>query len=117
MISKARFPGVAAIVMAILLIAQRGSAGQSFPLDSIQGLQPHDVAAEPTTYQGRKAIRVIPLPESEAAAAAGKTASGGGIVVLPGTLFHNGTIEVDVSGNPALAQRPMPVGLSVWHFG
>jgi hypothetical protein len=75
-------------------------AGQTFPLDSTQGLQPHKVAAEAMTYQGRKAVRVMPTAAEEAAWAATKTGSGGGIVLLPGAAFHDGTIEVEVAGKP-----------------
>ena len=71
------------------------SRGQTFTLDSIKGLQPHDVTVDSTTYQGRKAVRVMPAPAS-----AVKTASGGGIVVLPGVTFHNGIIELEVAGKP-----------------
>jgi hypothetical protein len=58
------------------------------------------VTIETATYPGRKAVRVIPLPAEDTAWAAGKTGSGGGIVVLPGTTFHNGTIELEVAGKP-----------------
>ena len=43
------------------------------------------------TYQGRKGVRVMPDPASVV-----KTASGGGIVVLPGATFHNGIIDLEV---------------------
>jgi len=75
-------------------------AAQTFPLDSTTGLQPRDVTIETATYQGRKAIRVLALPPEEAARAARKTASGGGIVMLPDAMFHNGTIELEVAGKP-----------------
>ncbi|HEY3440160.1 MAG TPA: hypothetical protein VGK29_05395 [Paludibaculum sp.] len=75
-------------------------AGQTFALDSPKGLQPRDVTMEATTYQGRKAIRAIPSAASDAAFAAGKSAAGGGIIVLPDTVFHNGTIELELSGKP-----------------
>jgi hypothetical protein len=75
-------------------------AGQAFALDSTKGLQPQGVLISAVTCQGRKAVRVIPSPESDAALAAQKSATGGGIVILPGTAFHNGTIEIDVSGQP-----------------
>ena len=85
---------VAAGLAAILLTPCR-SAGQTFALDSAKGLQPHDVTVEAATYQGRKALRVMPDPAS-----AVKTASGGGIVVLPGATFHNGIIQLEVAGKP-----------------
>ena len=85
---------LAAGLAATLLMPCR-STGQTFALNSTKGLQPHDVRVEPTTYQGRKAVRTMPDP-----AAVVKTASGGGIVVLPGATFHNGTIELEVAGKP-----------------
>jgi hypothetical protein len=70
-------------------------AAQNFSLDSAKGLQPHDVTVEAATYHGRKAVKVVPAP-----APATKTDEGGGIAVLSGPEFHNGTIEVDVAGKP-----------------
>ena len=89
-----RLVAVAAGLAAILLMPGR-SSGQTFTLDSTKGLQPHDVIAAPTTYQGRKAVRVIPDPASGV-----NTASGGGIVVVSGATFHNGIIELEVAGKP-----------------
>lgn len=73
---------------------------QTFALDSTKGLQPRDVTLDAVTYQGRKAVRALPLPASDEAFAAGKTVSGGGIVVLPDVTFHNGVIELELSGKP-----------------
>jgi len=58
------------------------------------------VTVEAVTYQGRKAVRVMPAAAAEAESVAPKNDEGGGMVVLPGTSFHNGTIEVDVAGRP-----------------
>jgi len=76
------------------------SAAQSFPLDSISGLQPHDVTVEAVSYQGRKSVRVMPATSAGSEFVAAKDGEGGGIVVLQGTSFHNGTIEVDLAGKP-----------------
>jgi hypothetical protein len=73
-----------------------GWAGQTFALDSAKGLQPHDVTIEAVTYEGRKALRV----RAVAADAPMKTASGGGIVMLPNTTFHDGSIEIDLTVKP-----------------
>jgi hypothetical protein len=91
---KMQLAAVAAGLAATLLMPCR-LRGQTFALDSTKGLQPHDVTVGPPTYQGRKALRVVPDPAS-----AVKTASGGGIVVLPGVAFHNGIIELEVAGKP-----------------
>ena len=89
-----------ACVVAATQFAPHHLAAQSFPLDSTKGLQPQGVLISAATYQGRKAVKVIPSPESDAAWAAQKSGTGGGIVILPATAFHNGTIEIDVSGQP-----------------
>ena len=99
MILRLQFPNLAAGLFAAALLPF-GCTGQTFALDSAIGLQPHDVALDLMSYQGRNALRVMPLPEADAAWEAGKTVSGGGIVVLPGTMFHNGKIELEVSGKP-----------------
>ena len=75
-------------------------AAQAFPLDSAKGLEPHGVAVEATIYQGRKAVRVISLPDSDASFDIHTSGTGGGIVLLAGTSFHDGTIDVDVAGKP-----------------
>lgn len=74
--------------------------GQTIPLDSTSGLRPHGVSVETTTYKGRKALRVASLPESDAAWKNVSSGTGGGIVLIPGAVFHDGTIEVDVAGTP-----------------
>ncbi|MBL0159856.1 MAG: hypothetical protein IPP47_22565 [Bryobacterales bacterium] len=75
-------------------------AAQTFALDALKGLQPRDVTMEATTYQGRKAVRATPSAAADAAFSAGKSAAGGGLIVLPDTVFHNGTIELELSGQP-----------------
>ena len=76
------------------------SAAQTFELDSTKGLQAHDVTVEAVTYHGRKAVRVMPAADADAELVAAKNGEGGGIVVLPGTSFHDGTIELEVAGKP-----------------
>ena len=94
MIAKRRVAALAAVLTVSTLVPSVRAA-QNFSLDSAKGLQPHDVTVEAATYQGRKAVKVVP-----AAAPGTKSAEGGGIAVLSGPEFHNGTIEVDVAGKP-----------------
>ena len=82
---------VMAGVLAGLLMFHASSA-QTFDLDSTKGLHPHDVTVEAVTYQGRKAVRVMPAADPDKELAAAKNGEGGGIVVLTGTSFENGTI-------------------------
>jgi hypothetical protein len=74
--------------------------GQTLALDSTKGLVPHGVTIDAGTYLGRKSVQVNSVREADAAFAASPIGSGGGIVVLPGTVFHDGTIDIDVSGKP-----------------
>jgi len=99
MIRKTRFAAMAAVLCGGLGIPSP-SAAQTFELTSTKGLQPHDVTVEAVSYQGRKAVRVMPAPAADAELVAPKNGEGGGIVVLAGTSFHDGTIEVDIAGKP-----------------
>jgi hypothetical protein len=70
-----------------------GAFAQTFALDSGAGLKPHNVTVTAATYMGRKAIRVVP-------ADSGGQGGGGGLVVVDGTAFGDGTIELDMAGKP-----------------
>ncbi len=92
---------VAAASLAVTLLPFRSWAGQTFALDSTKQLQPSDVTVEPVTYRGRKAVRVLPaLPANAELLVAPKNGEGGGVVVLSGTTFHDGTVEVELAGKP-----------------
>jgi hypothetical protein len=90
---------LSAVVMAAFLVPS-DTAAQSSPLDSDKGLQPHNVTMDRVSYRGRNAVRVMSLPNADAAYDQKSGTGGGGIVLLEGTSFHNGTIEVDVAGMP-----------------
>ena len=89
-----------ASVLGAALLIPRSSVAQTFELDSTKGLQAHDVTVETVTYRGRTAVRVLPAAAADAELLAPKNAEGGGTVVLPGTSFHKGTIDVDLAGKP-----------------
>ena len=99
MIRNIRFAAVAALLCLGLLMPHLSTA-QTFALDSTTGLQPHGVAIDAVNYHGRKAVRVMPSLAADAELAGAKNGEGGGIVLLAGTSFHNGTIEVDLAGKP-----------------
>jgi hypothetical protein len=80
---------VALVAGALSLAAQPGT----FPLDSAAGLKLNRVNAEAVVFKGRKAIRV-----TEPADAPGQREDR--LVILPGTVFQNGRIEVDLAGQP-----------------
>lgn len=88
----------AAFIAAILAPAWMGA--QPSPWKCANSLQPHNVAVERVKYRGRNALRVRALPSADAVYDSRKSGTGGGIVVLEGSTFHNGTIEVDVAGMP-----------------
>lgn len=62
------------------------------PLDSAEGLKPVNVKVEPVTYRGRKALRVTDAAPENAGDASR-------FVILTGTQFQDGQIEVDVAGD------------------
>jgi hypothetical protein len=73
---------------------------QHVALDSTEGLEAHGVQMRAMSYKGRKGIQVVSIAASDAAWAKDHAGTGGGIVVLPGRMFHNGTIEISVAGKP-----------------
>src|SRR5258708_23954383 len=99
MMRKVHFAAMAGVLIASLVMSC-ASPAQTFELHSTKGLQPHDVTVEGVTYLGRKAVRVMPAVAADAELGGAKNGEGGGIVVLSGTSFHNGTIEVEVAGKP-----------------
>jgi len=74
------------ITMLISVAAASLLAAQSFPLQSTEGLTFRNVKAQPDSYKGRKALRA--------------EASDNGLAILGGTEFQDGTIEVDLAGEP-----------------
>jgi hypothetical protein len=66
---------------------------RTFPLDSTDGLKLNKVGAEAVDFKGRKAIRV-----TEPAGAPSQREDR--LAILAGTEFEDGTIEVDLAGEP-----------------
>jgi len=64
----------------------------ALPLDSAKGLKPVNAKVEPVTYRGRKAIRVSDIAPQG-------TSDDGRFVVVSGSQFEDGLIEVDVAGD------------------
>lgn len=67
--------------------------GQSVPL-SLTSLKPHKVKVEQATYKGKPAIRVTDAMKPKAEGSEDRVA------VLPDTSFRDGTIELEVAGEP-----------------
>ena len=76
------------ILMLIPVAAASLLAAQSFPLQSTEGLTLRNVKAQPDSYKGRKAVKVTAED------------SDNGLAILKGTEFQDGTIEVDLAGEP-----------------
>jgi hypothetical protein len=77
----------------MVAMTSSGLCAQNFSLDSAKGLTPKSVTIEPASYMGRKCVRVVP-------AGGGTQGGGGGIAIMSGTDFHDGTIELDAAGKP-----------------
>lgn len=60
---------------------------------TVEQLEPHGVSVVNTTYQGKTAVRMDALPT---------VANGQSYAVLKSVHFHDGTIEVDLAGKPAV---------------
>jgi hypothetical protein len=80
-----------AIFVASLLGALVLAAPDKLPVESAKGLTPVGVKFEPAEYRGRKALKVVEPTINQ----------GGGIAIVDGTTFRNGTIEADIAGFPA----------------
>ena len=64
----------------------------SFPLNSLHGLDTVNGKAEITTYRGRQAVHLVPVPDR-------RSPSDEILAVLTGHNFKDGTIEVEVAGS------------------
>ena len=97
MMSSFNAKALSLIVIAFALInvspAQQQSQVFQNALTSIEGLKLINVKAEPVVFKGRKSIRV-----SDAAKEG--TGDEGRLAVLSGTDFQDGTIEVELTGEP-----------------
>ena len=77
------------IVMGALvatIIVARAATAQEFPLTDPNGLVARDVKAEAVDVLGKKAVRLLTLPDKEE-----------GFAFLPGVDFQDGTIDADIS--------------------
>lgn len=82
------------------LLAPVAVAAMPTLLDHCKGFRPKNVTVDCVWYRGRKAVRVRSLAGEDAVYDARKSGTGGGMVLLADSSFHNGTIDVDVAGIP-----------------
>ncbi len=71
----------------------------SFPLNSLHGLDAVNGKAEITTYRGRPALHLVPLPEY-------RNSDGAMLAILTERDFKDGTIEVEVAGSRRADSAP-----------
>ena len=95
---------IAAAALSSASIAAAGPAVHRVPrLDSTRGLELVNAQADVATWHGRRAIHLSPL--------AGQSKDDHAIMaVLKGTDFHDGVIELDVSGAPRADADPTSRG-------
>ncbi len=103
-------------LLAALFPALAAAPATSLPLDSLQGLELHNVTAQVVTYKGRKAIRVLGVGPSPNRSAAEEDK----LVMVRGTEFQDGVIEVDLAeklapGAPPLARGFIGVAFHINH--
>src|SRR5258706_16443622 len=94
-----------ALAATVLLAQTKETPVVTTPLDSLHGLEAVNGKAEITTYRGRRAMRLLALPEQATPDHPANNASM--LAIVTGSDFHNGTVEVDVAGVPAAGD---PVG-------
>ena len=101
--AKTFIAAAAAALIAMVTASHVCAAGRAPKLDSIQGLELVTAHAEMATWKGRRAIHLSPL--------AGQSQDDHPILaVLTGTEFHDGVIELDVSGAPRADAEPTSRG-------
>ena len=83
---------VTAAAIAVLLTALV-AAGQTFHLQSTDGLELLNVKADVVTYRGRKAVHLVENVK--------EGTSGDTIAIIRGTDFRDGVIEAEIAGVPA----------------
>jgi len=87
----AKISHLAAMVL-LMSVSLGFTQERTIPLDHPNDLKPLKVKTETVTYKGRRALRV--------ADAAPEAGDGERVVILNGTGFQDGVIEVDLTGEP-----------------
>ena len=73
-----------------------GAQTKRYPLESVDNLRLHNVIAEPTTFEGKRGLRITATPE-----AARQEVEPPMLASIEGLDFSNGIIEAEVAGAPA----------------
>lgn len=89
---KFRTLGIALMLLYAVAPCRAQTTPLTLPLDSTDGLKPTNAKIEAVTYKGRKALRVTDTAPQG-------TSDEGRFVVITGSQFEDGLIEVDVAGD------------------
>lgn len=87
---------MAAVVFLVSASPGRWAAGAqvtSFRLDSVDGLEVVHAKTEVRTYRGRKAVRLVPVPEEE-------SPDDTMLAIVKASSFKDGVIEAEIAGSP-----------------
>ncbi len=97
--AKTRGSGMAALLSVVLMTLPHAWAAE-IPILDPSRLDPKNASLESVTYHGQRALKIT---ETEAA-------PGGAMAGLKGVRFHDGTIELEVSGAPSKTADPSARG-------
>ena len=89
-----------AAVFLVAILVPTALAAQCPSWSSARDLQPQNVIVDCLSYRGKSSVRVRSLPSADTVYDPQKSGTGGGVVLLQGSSFHDGTIDVDVAGMP-----------------
>ena len=79
-------------ILPLLILTSFFLMAETFRLDSITGLELLNVKGEAAMWRGRRAVRLIDQAEA--------SKPGEAIAIVTGANFKDGTIEIEVAGNP-----------------
>jgi hypothetical protein len=82
---------IACALFSSLVVAAEAPPSQSFPLATTEHVRPVGVSLSAAEHQGRRGVRVAWVPEKP----------GEQVAVLEGSSLRNGTIEAEISAQPA----------------
>ena len=94
---------IVAVGAGLLRASTATGQAQQFPLESVQGLRLHNVAAEPAVLEGKKGLRVTIAEETlrQLRAKPDAIAEVEQLAVLDRVAFGSGVIEAEIAGAPA----------------
>lgn len=93
-----------AFCLTLLIFSSLQAQSKTYPLNSLDGLEFYNTNAEVVDYKGKTCIRVSQKDESVLEQNLET------MVIIPETNFTNGTIEVELAGEPAPGMPPTSRG-------